>query len=192
MVIFQYLNNNVSSRTFSSPNIRQSCTSDSAPTALPTKPRGFPSTPNVGTPSDNLPMHNVNSITNIFPKNISNLSKKDNNDVTSTPSVDSEHKVYQKDNVWMKRRSSPVSVLELGRTNYYHERNRLIGGTSSNPHLFSNILSDSREPDSTVFLNVGGKRFEVLWHTLGQFPGSRLSRLHDCATSTAMLEICDR
>lgn len=36
--------------------------------------------------------------------------------------------------------------------------------------------TDTREPDSTVFLNVGGKRFEVLWHTLGQFPGSRLSR----------------
>ena len=36
--------------------------------------------------------------------------------------------------------------------------------------------TEAREPDSTVFLNVGGKRFEVLWHTLGQFPGSRLSR----------------
>ena len=72
------------------------------------------------------------------------------------------------------------------------------------------LETDSREPDSTVFLNVGGKRFEVLWHTLGQFPGSRLSRysyfltyfssnyyydifrLHDCVTSTGMLEICDR
>ena len=71
-------------------------------------------------------------------------------------------------------------------------RNRLIGGTGPNPHSVPHNLSEQREPDSTVFLNVGGKRFEVLWHTLGQFPGSRLSRLHDCGTSTAMLEICDR
>ena len=38
------------------------------------------------------------------------------------------------------------------------------------------LVTEAREPDSTVFLNVGGKRFEVLWHTLGQFPSSRLSR----------------
>ena len=129
--IFQYLNNTPAGgqvtagtiRTHSSPNIRQSCTSDSATTALPNRTRGFPSTPNVGTPSEHLPPHNINSITNIFPKNISNLSKRDNNDVTSTPSVISENnKIYQKENVWMKRRSSPVSVLELGRYPPSHER----------------------------------------------------------------------
>ena len=73
-------------------------------------------------------------------------------------------------------------------------RNHLIGGTGPNPALSSqgSLQLGEREADSTVFLNVGGKRFEVLWHTLAQFPGSRLSRLHDCTTSTAMLEICDR
>ena len=92
-------------------------------------------------------------------------------------------------------------------------RNRLIGGTGPNPVPAPQLDTEAREPDSTVFLNVGGKRFEVLWHTLGQFPGSRLSRhvyfwgtyifvmyifyrdifrLHDCVTSTGMLEICDR
>ena len=55
-------------------------------------------------------------------------------------------------------------------------RNRLIGGTGPNPVPMPELEANSREPDSTVFLNVGGKRFEVLWHTLGQFPGSRLSR----------------
>ena len=55
-------------------------------------------------------------------------------------------------------------------------RNRLIGGTGPNPVPAPQLDTEAREPDSTVFLNVGGKRFEVLWHTLGQFPGSRLSR----------------
>ena len=157
------------------------------------KPRVFPSTPNVGSSSEHLP-NNINSITNIFPKNISNLSKRDNTDVT-TPSLISEHtKIYQKGNVWMKRRSSPISVLEIGRTGSgMDHRNKLLdtnfSGTSrpSVPNA-----AEPREPDSTVFLNVGGKRFEVLWHTLGQFTSSRLGRLHDCVSNTAMLEICDR
>ena len=114
-------------RTHSSPNIRQSCTSESVATALPRAGHrsGFPSTPNVGTPtSDHLPPHNINSITNIFPKNISNLSKRDNNDVATTPSgiSDNNSKIYQKENVWVKRRSSPVSVLELGRKPPSHDR----------------------------------------------------------------------
>ena len=83
---------------------------------------GFPSSPSIGSPCENPSLHNINSITNIFPKNISNLSKRDNNDVT-TPSVGSEHnKMYQKETVWMKRRSSPISVLELGRKPANYDR----------------------------------------------------------------------
>ena len=77
------------------------------------------------------------------------------------------------------------------------------GGESSTSWY---LQPEQREPDSTVFLNVGGKRFEVtstkghlpltmtswphdhpvkvLWHTLGQFPQSRLGRLHDCPRSS--------
>jgi len=29
------------------------------------------------------------------------------------------------------------------------------------------------DEDATVYLNVGGKRFEILWNTLGQYPTSR-------------------
>ena len=79
---------------------------------------GFPSTPNVGTPGENFPLHKMNSITDMFPKNISNLSKRDNHDVATTPSLAS----YQKENVWMKRRTSPVSVLELGRKPANYDR----------------------------------------------------------------------
>lgn len=196
----QYLNNMEAqsamrgSRTHSSPNIRQSVTTETVNT-VPTnrRPRVFPSTPNVGSSSEQLP-NNINSITNIFPKNISNLSKRDNTDVT-TPSLISEHtKIYQKGNVWMKRRSSPISVLEIGRTaSGMEHRNKLVDTNFSDPSRPSVPNSaEEREPDSTVFLNVGGKRFEVLWHTLGQFQSSRLGRLHDCISNTAMLEICDR
>ena len=76
--------------------------------------------------------------------------------------------------------------------NHVGPRSRLIGGPGLSPSSIPYNFSEPREPDSTIFLNVGGKRFEVLWDTLGQFPGSRLSRLHDCVSSTAMLEICDR
>ena len=142
--------------------------------------------------------------------------------------VSENHKTCQKETVWMKRRSSPVSVLELGRRppnydrqddrllslrhlsvisksifffltflfgifdNHLDLRRRLTGGSGQTPSSVPFNFSDQRDPDTTIFLNVGGKRFEVLWNTLGQFPGSRLSRLHDCGTSTAMLEICDR
>ena len=84
---------------------------------------GFPSNPNVGSPS-RPPSENINSLTNIFPKNISNLSRRDNNDVATTPSVASceNHKIYQKESVWMKRRSSPISVLELGRKPAIYDR----------------------------------------------------------------------
>ena len=60
-------------RTLSSPNIRQSASSDSASgatTAFTARGRGFPSTPCVASPgpSDALPPANsINSITNIFP-----------------------------------------------------------------------------------------------------------------------------
>ena len=119
-------------RTHSSPNIRQSVTSDSASGATTAfnaharASRGFPSTSSVasgGGHDPNTGLNSINSITNIFPKNISNLSKRDNNDVATTPSVISENsKIYQKENVWMKRRSSPVSVLELGRKPPSHDR----------------------------------------------------------------------
>ena len=96
----------------------------------------------------------------------------------------------------MKRRSSPISVLEIGRTpSAMEHRNKLVdtnASGASRPTVPNNNAAEEREPDSTVFLNVGGKRFEVLWHTLGQFPSSRLGRLHDCSSNTAMLEICDR
>ena len=138
--MFQYLNNMASppvmtgsARTHSSPNIRQSVTSDSASGATTAfnaharAPRGFPSTSSVSCPDPapppNTGITSINSITNIFPKNISNLSKRDNNDVATSPSVISENsKIYQKENVWMKRRSSPVSVLELGRKAPSHDR----------------------------------------------------------------------
>ena len=142
-LFFQYLNNisgppvmSGGTRTISSPNIRQSVTSDSASGATTAfnaharASRGFPSTSSVASGAGHDPatalntgLNSINSITNIFPKNISNLSKRDNNDVATTPSVISENsKIYQKENVWMKRRSSPVSVLELGRKPPSHDR----------------------------------------------------------------------
>ena len=84
---------------------------------------GFPSTPNVGPPSQ-PPSENIQSLTSFFPKNISNLSRRDNNDVATTPSVASceNNKIHQKESVWMKRRSSPISVLELGRKPASYDR----------------------------------------------------------------------
>ena len=84
---------------------------------------GFPSTPNVG-PASQPPSEHMSSLNNIFPKNISNLSRRDNNDVATTPSVASgeNNKIYQKESVWMKRRSSPISVYELGRKPASYDR----------------------------------------------------------------------
>ena len=42
-------------------------------------------------------------------------------------------------------------------------------------YLGSNLLDLelNKNADTTVYLNVGGKRFEVLWNTLGQYTSSR-------------------
>ena len=34
-------------------------------------------------------------------------------------------------------------------------------------------LEQIMDIEATVYLNVGGKRFEILWNTLGQYPTSR-------------------
>ena len=51
-----------------------------------------------------------------------------------------------------------------------------VGSTQLNLYcLGSNQLNleQNMDEDATVYLNVGGKRFEILWNTLGQYPTSR-------------------
>ena len=54
-----------------------------------------------------------------------------------------------------------------------------------NPDLLA-----AKEPDRTVYLNVGGKRFEVLWSTLGQFNSSRRTN-YEKKNITMILYIID-
>jgi len=169
-------------RTHSSPNIRHSQSLDNS-SAL-RAPNVFPSAPNFGGVSTDSLQNNLN----YFHKN-SGLLKPNN--------CESAEKVYNdlypKNNAHKQVMASPISVVEIGRSSSSQsQRSRLMEPNKPSETGSNRLNLEQNKADSTVYLNVGGKRFEVLWSTLGQYTSSRLGRLHDCNSHTAMLEICDR
>lgn len=53
------------------------------------------------------------------------------------------------------------------------------------------MITQGHQLNRRVSINVGGVRHEVMWRTLARLPHTRLGRLRECTTHTAIIELCD-